>query len=56
MMRKLVASAVLVGVAASVAAASAFADFFGKWALSINTPDEARTAMLTLEQNSALHS
>lgn len=50
MFRKLLASAVLVGVAASVAAASAFADFSGKWALNIGTPDQARTAMLTLEQ------
>lgn len=50
MFRKLLASAVLVGVAASVAAASAFADFSGKWSLNIGTPDQARTAVLTIEQ------
>jgi len=50
MMRKLVASAVLLGVAASVAAASAFADFSGKWTLNIASPDQARTAVLNIEQ------
>ncbi|MBL0939467.1 MAG: hypothetical protein IBJ03_11260 [Gemmatimonadaceae bacterium] len=50
MIRRVLASAALVAVAASVAAASAFADFSGKWNLSIQSPDQARTAVLTLEQ------
>lgn len=50
MIRRVLASVALVAVAASAAAASAYADFSGKWTLNIASPDQARTAVLTLEQ------
>lgn len=52
MLRRFVASAALLCAAASVAVAAPrlFADLTGKWNVSIATPDQARTSLITWTQ------
>jgi hypothetical protein len=52
MFRRLLAAAAIVCAATSVAAAAPrlFADLTGKWNVSIATPDQARTSLITWTQ------
>ncbi len=50
MLRRLLASALVFATAASVAAAASLADLTGKWNVSIQAPDQARSAILMVTQ------
>jgi hypothetical protein len=52
MLRRLLAAAAVVCATATVATAAPrlFADLTGKWTVSIGTPDQARTSLLTVTQ------